>query len=197
MDLSRALEDIAEIHRQIAKAEVYRGYRSAPFAASGVIGLAAAWLQPAEFDLDPVGFVSYWLIIAACAAFVGGSEIIYNYVVHEDAAERRRTRCVVGQFMPSVVAGAAIGAGVVRFDPAAAPMVPGLWALCFGVGAFASRLYLPRATGWVALYYYAAGIGLMWLARPGASMSGWSVGGVFAVGQLLAAAVLWWNLERT
>jgi hypothetical protein len=37
----------------------------------------------------------------------------------------------------------------------------------------------------------------MWLARPGASMSGWSVGGVFAVGQLLAAAVLWWNLERT
>jgi hypothetical protein len=61
---------------------------------------------------------------------------------------------------------------------------------------FASRLYLPRATGWVALYYYAAGAVLLWTARPGAPLNAWSVGVTFAVGQLLAAGVLWWNLER-
>ena len=196
MDLSRALDDIAEIHRQIAKAEVYRGYRSAPLAASALIGLAAAYAQPAEFAIDPVGFVSYWLIIAACAGFVGASEIIYNYVVHEDAAERRRTRRVVGQFLPSVAAGAALTAGVLRFDIAAVPLLPGLWALCFGLGVFASRPYLPRATGWVALYYAGAGTMLMWFARSSAPISGWPVGGIFAIGQLLASAVLWWNLER-
>ena len=196
MDLTRALDDIAEIHRQIAKGEVYRGYRSAPLAASALIGLAAAYLQPREPGADPVGFVTYWLIIAGCAAFVGASEIIYNYVVHEDTTERRRTRRVIGQFVPSVAAGAAVGAGVVRFDPSAVPLLPGLWALCFGLGVFASRPYLPRATGWVALYYCSAGTALIWTAAPAAPISGWTVGGVFAVGQLFASAVLWWNLER-
>jgi hypothetical protein len=196
MDLTRALDDIAEIHRQIAKAEVYRGYRSAPIAGSALIGVVAAFLQPAGLALDPGGFVTYWTAIAACAAFVGSIEIVYNYIVHDDAAARRRTRMVIGQFLPSVAGGAAITAGVVHFDPALVPMLPGLWALCFGIGAFASRLYLPRATGWVALYYYAAGILLMWIAHPAAPLSAWSVGGTFAAGQLFASAVLWWNLER-
>ena len=196
MDLSRALDDIAEIHRQMAKAEVYRGYRSAPFAASAVLGVAAAYFQPLGLGSDPVAFVTYWTAIAACAGFLGASEIVYNYVVHDDTARRRQTRRVVGQFLPSFAGGGAITAGVVHFDPSLIPMLPGIWALCFGIGAFASRLYLPRATGWVALYYYAVGIALMWTARPAAPLNAWSVGGTFAVGQLLASAVLWWNLER-
>jgi hypothetical protein len=196
MDLSRALDDIAEIHRQMAKTEVYRGYRSAPFAASAVLGAVAASLQPAGLGRDPVGFVTYWTAIAVCAGFIGASEIVYNYVVHDDTARRRQTRRVVGQFLPSFVGGGAITAGVVHAEPGLIPMLPGIWALCFGIGAFASRLYLPRATGWVALYYYAAGLALMWTAHEGAPLSAWSVGGTFAAGQLLASAVLWWNLER-
>jgi hypothetical protein len=80
------------------------------------------------------------------------------------------------------------------------------------VGIFASRLYLPAASGWVALYYYAAGVALLWSARgigdaigetPRwlfaawlAPLSGWTVGGTFGVGQLFAALVLYRNLER-
>ena len=37
VDASRALDQIAEIHRQIAKGEVYRGYRSLPVALSAAI----------------------------------------------------------------------------------------------------------------------------------------------------------------
>ena len=56
--MTRALDQIAEIHEQMAKGEVYRGYRSLPVAASGVIGLGAAWLQPAGLGAaDPIGFV--------------------------------------------------------------------------------------------------------------------------------------------
>ena len=197
MDLSRALGQLADIHQQIAKGEIYRGYRSLPIAASGLMGYFAAWMQvPGLGASDPIGFVVYWVTVATCAGLVGASEIIYNYVVHEDTTERRRTRRVIGQFVPSVAAGAAVGAGVVRFDPSAVPLLPGLWALCFGLGVFASRPYLPRATGWVALYYCSAGTALIWTAAPAAPISGWTVGGVFAVGQLFASAVLWWNLER-
>ncbi len=198
MDVTRALDQIAEIHQQIAKGEVYRGYRSLPLAASGLMGFAAAWLQPASLGTaDPIGFVMYWTAIAALAGFVGSSEIIHNYVAHDNVSDRRQTRKVVGQFLPSVVGAAAITACFTHLSAALVGLLPGLWAICFGAGTFASRPYLPRASGWIALFYYTAGFTLLWIARGPEPLTGWWVGGVFGVGQLLAALVLWWNLERT
>ncbi len=196
VDLSRALGQLADIHQQLAKGEIYRGYRSVPVAASGVIGLVAAWLQaPALGIVDPLGFVEYWMAIAACAALVGASEIIYNYV-RDERAQRTRTREVVGQFLPSLIAGGIISASFVRLSTALVPLLPGLWAICFGIGIFASRPYLPRASGWVGLFYYAAGVGLLWMGNGTAPLHAWWVGGTFGIGQLLAAFVLFWNLER-
>ena len=198
MDLSRALGQVADIHQQIAKGEIYRGYRSLPVAASGLIGLVAAWAQGrAVGPSDPIGFVVYWTTIAACAALVGASEIIYNYVVHDDRASRRQTTRVLGQFLPSIVAGAAVTVSLVHLSAANVPVLPGLWAICFGMGIFASRPYLPRASGWVALFYYAAGVALLWVARGPDPVPAWWVGGTFCAGQLMAALVLYWNLERT
>ena len=197
MDLSRALGQLADIHQQIAKGEIYRGYRSVPVAASGVIGLAAAWAQPPELGAgDPMGFLLYWTTVAACAAFVGSSEILYNYVVHDDRATRRQTQRVAGQFLPSMVAGAVITWSFAHLGATLVPLLPGLWALCFGIGIFASRPYLPRASGWVALFYYAAGMVLLWSARGEQPPGAWWVGGTFGIGQLMAALVLYWNLER-
>jgi hypothetical protein len=64
------------------------------------------------------------------------------------------------------------------------------------MGIFASRPYLPRAIGWVALFYFLAGCGLLLLARDGYSLSPWGIGGVFGIGQLAAALVLYQNKER-
>jgi hypothetical protein len=198
MDAARALDQIAEIHRQMAKSEVYRGYRSVPVAMSGAIGLIAAWFQPRSLAAAaPVDFLAYWTAIAAAAAFVGSIEILYNYAVKEDASGRRQTRRVVGQFLPSLAGGVVISASFARLSPALVPLLPGLWAICFGIGIFACRPYLPRASGWIALFYFAAGCALLWLTQDAGSLRGWWVGGTFGVGQLLAAVVLWWNLERT
>lgn len=196
MELNRALAQLADIQEQIARAEVYRGYRSLPLAASGLIGLAAAALQPSGLAADPLGFVTYWTAIAACAGFVGVSEIVYNYVVHDAAVARKRTRRVVGQLLPGLLGAAIVTACFVRLDAALVALLPGIWAISFGVGIFASRLFLVRGTGWVALYFYAVGVGLLWTAAGPRSLSPWSVGGTFGVGQLLAAAVLYWNLEN-
>ena len=191
MDLSRALADLAEIRQQIAKGEIYRGYRPLPVAASGLIGLAAAWLEaPGLGPGDPVGFVVYWAAVAALAGFVGTSEIIHNYVVHDDGAARRQTRRVVGQFVPAVLGGVIITASFVRLSPTLVPLLPGIWAICFGLGTFASRPYLPRASALVGIFYYGVGVALLWDARA-ESLDGWLVGGTFGLGQLLAAWVLW------
>jgi hypothetical protein len=196
IELPQALAHIAEIRAQAAKAEVYRGYRSVPVAASGLMGLTAAWLQPAGLAADPVGFVIYWVAVAIGVGFVGVSEIVYNYVVHDDAPARRRTRGVVGQLLPSLLGGAIVTASFVQLGTALVPLLPGLWALTFGLGIFASRPYLVRASGWVALYFYAAGAVLLWTARGPETLNAWAVGGTFGMGQLLTAAVLYWNLER-
>ena len=196
MELDRALAQVAEIQDQLTRADVYRGYRSVPVAGSGIIGLFAAWLQPAGLPADPLAFVGYWIVIAICAGFVGVSEIVYNYVVHDEALARRRTRRVVGQMLPSLLGAAIITGSFVHLSAELVSLLPGIWAICFGIGIFASRPFLVRASGWAALYFYAAGVALLWTARGTESLSAWSVGGTFAVGQLLTAAVLYWNLEN-
>jgi hypothetical protein len=196
MELHRALAQVAEIQDQLTRADVYRGYRSVPVAGSGIIGLFAAWLQPAGLPADPLAFVGYWIVIAICAGFVGVSEIVYNYVVHDEALARRRTRRVVGQMLPSLLGAAIITGSFVHLSAELVSLLPGIWAICFGIGIFASRPFLVRASGWAALYFYAAGVALLWTAQAHAPLSGWSVGGTFGVGQLLTAAVLYWNLEN-
>jgi hypothetical protein len=198
MDAARALDQIAEIHRQMAKGEVYRGYRSVPVAMSGAIGITAAAFQPAGLALrDPTGFVAYWTVIAAVAALVGSSEILFNYATKEDASGRRRTRRVVGQFLPSLAGAVVLTVCFAHVSPTLVSLLPGVWAVCFGIAVFACRPYLPRASGWVALFYFGAGSALLWAGHGADTTGGWSVGGTFGLGQLLAAAVLWWNLERT
>lgn len=196
MELPQALAHIAEIRAQAAKAEVYRGYRSVPVAASGVLGLLAAWLQPVGLADDPVGFVIYWVAVAIGVGFVGCSEIVYNYVVHDEEPARRRTRRMVGQLLPSLLAGGLVTATFVHLSTALVPLLPGLWALTFGLGIFALRPYMVRASGWVALYFYAAGAVLLWVASGPDTLNAWAVGGTFGIGQLFTAGVLYWNLER-
>ena len=55
---------------------------------------------------------------------------------------------------------------------------------------------VTRASGWVALFYYSAGVALLWMARGPEPLQPWWVGGTFGSGQLMAALVLYWNLER-
>jgi hypothetical protein len=197
MNVSRALDQIAEIHQQLAKGEVYRGYRPVPMACSGVVGLLAAALQPRGLGWnDPSRFVLYWSGVAAVCGLIASSEIVHNYIVHEGSTERRRTRRVVGQFLPALVSGAIVTVILTRLSPMMVGALPGLWSTFFGLGVFASRPYLPRASGWVALFYFAAGVALLWFAPTAAVRSPWSVGGTFGAGQLLAALVLYWNLER-
>jgi len=196
-DVSRALEQIEAIHQQLAKGEVYRGWRSAPVAVSGVVGLAAAaWQAQAPRPIDPWSFAAYWVVVGVIALVAGCCEIAWHYVVRATETERRRSRQVIGQFMPALVAGAIATGALMRFSPALATLLPGLWSLLFGVGIFAARPYVPRASGWVGLYYWVAGLALLWSSHNIDTLSPWAVGGTFGIGQLLGAVVLYWNLER-
>ena len=196
-EFSRALEQIAEIHEHLAKTEVYRGWRSIPVASSGIVGLvAAAWSSAAGRVFDPWGFTAFWLAVGVVALVIGCAEIVWRYLARATPSDRRRSRQVVGQFLPALVAGAVVTGAVLRLNPALVTLLPGLWALLFGVAVFAARPFVPRASVWVALYYWIAGLGLLWVAPTSQTISPWAVGGTFGIGQLFAAGALYWSVER-
>jgi len=196
-EVSDALEQIEAIHGHLAKSEVYRGWRPLPVAASGAIGAAAGayqsmWARP----LDPVAFTRFWLGVAVLALLVGCAEIAWHYARHSSTSERRRSRLVVGQFVPALGAGACLTVAIAPFAPSFAMLLPGVWALLFGVGIFAARPYLPSASAFVAAFYWVAGLTLLWTCRSVTELSPWMVGVPFSIGQLLAAGVLYWTFER-
>lgn len=196
-DVSRALAQIAAIHEQLAKGEVYRGWRPWPVACSALVGVgAAAWQSVFLRPLEPLSFAAYWMVVALVALLVGCAEIVWHYVRHAGETERRQSRRVIAQFLPALVAGFIVSGALVRLSPALVVLLPGLWALLFGVGVFAIRPYVLGASAWVGLYYWAMGLMLLWTAGGVDTLSPWSVGGTFGIGQLLSAAVLYWNLER-
>jgi len=196
-DVSRALEQIAEIHEQLGRSTVFRGWRSIPVACSGLVGLlAAAWQSGQARPLEPVTFTTFWLAVGTLSLLVGCAEIVWHYVARADELERARSRHVVGQLLPALFAGALATGAFIRINPALAVLLPGLWALFFGVGIFATRPYSPRGSSWIALFYWTAGLVLLWTAGTIAELSPWTVGGTFGAGQLLAALVLYMTLER-
>jgi hypothetical protein len=194
--VSDALGQIALIHDHLARAEVYRGFHPFGVALSGLVGLAAAAAQPwLVAPDDAAAFVRYWLVVAAVGAGVGISRALDAYLRREDEFARRRTRRVIGQFLPCVAAGLTVTVALARSEPLVS-YLPGLWAVLFALGVFSARPYLPHATGWVGLYYLM--VGGLCLAAPPESLTraGWAVGLTFAAGQLATARVLRLNLER-
>jgi hypothetical protein len=197
MRVNEALGQIAQIHDHLARAEQYRGFHPYAVAASGLIGLFAAlvlpWLVPPD---DPTTFVRFWLAVATLGGVIGVSPAVDAYLRREDEFARRRTRRVIGQFLPCVVGGLFVTFAVGRVGGELVSFLPGLWAIMFALGVFAARPYLPRATGWVGLFYLIAGAGLLAAATPDLISAGRAVGLVFAAGQAATAVVLRMNRER-
>lgn len=192
MDLADALARIDAIHEHLARGESYRGYRPLALALSGVAGLLAAAAQPLFAD-GPRAFVAYWVVVGlACGGLAGGATV-FHYLYREDDAARKRSRVVLRQFVPCLFAGVVVTFALSRpaWQDLAVPLLPGLWALLFGLGTVASLPYLPRRAGLVAGWYLAAGVVLF--ALDGHDAGGWAVGVPFGVGQCLAAGVLCWG----
>jgi hypothetical protein len=199
VELEEALDRIEEIRVHLAGTETFRGYRAVAVALTGLAAAAAALVQPGivgEPARDPARYVIWWSFVAVLCAVCTGAQILYQYIRCHSRLQRSTTRTVVGQLVPGVVAGASITWSLGIRHPEQAVLLPALWAVIISLGIFASRRFLPRAIGWVGLYYLLAG-SLIFEFLPGpAALSPWVMGVTFGLGQTAAAIVLHWNLER-
>lgn len=197
MELERALSQLSEIHAQVLRGEVFRGYRSAPMAVTGCLAFAAATAQERFWPpQDGAAFVGFWFAIACLGLSIHGIDVLLTLRSQDRRTFQVSTLPVLAQFVPTVVVGAALALILVREGVDGAPLLPGLWALVFSLGVFASRPYLPRAVGWVGAFYLAAGVLLLATADGTSLPSPWTMGLTFGLGQLAFAVVMHVQLER-
>jgi hypothetical protein len=198
MEINRAIDNISEIHRHLERSEVYRGFRSIPVALSGVAGFIAALFQPLIITNSPVPryFIYYWVSVAAIIVLVLGVGLLWRIFYHEKERERGKTIRVLNQFLPCILAGFVVSFGAFYSGEKSIMLLPGLWAVIFGLGIFSIRPFQPRMSGWIALYYIISGTVLLALAPSGLSLSPWGIGLTFGIGQIMSGGVLYWNLER-
>jgi hypothetical protein len=200
MEIRDALSHIAEIRARLAEADRFRGYRSMPVAVSGCLAIVAALVQPRIVG-DPVrdvlSYCGLWICVALVSVGAAGMSMMLRDQFGTRSSTREITRVAISRLVPALVAGGLTTLAIVRNAPVAAPLLPGLWQVFFSLGLFASCGLLPRATFWVAAFYLASGVFTISLAETAWAMSPWVMGAPFAIGQFLAACVLYWNLERT
>jgi hypothetical protein len=198
MELREALTQISEIRQRVAQTEVFRGYRAVPVAFSGLLALGTAVVQMA-FLPEPAGniqaYLSIWVGAALVSMLATGLEIAMHHRHARSTMARELTWLALRQFAPCVAAGGLVLFAVLTYASEVVWLLPGLWAMLFSLGIFASWRLMPKATFWVALFYMIAGTMLLTLRED--ALSPWAMGVPFGIGQLFAAAVLYWTLERS
>jgi hypothetical protein len=195
MELRDALTQIEEIRLRLAEAELFRGYRAGPAAVSGLLAATAAAVQGVVLP-EPAGWVpaylAFWFGVALLSVLAAG----LGMLARGPTPTRAATWAAVGQLLPALLAGVLVTAALVPQGPDAAALLPGLWQVLFGLGLFASARFLPRPVAVVAAFYLICGAAVLALARGPHAFSPWAMGLPFGLGQLAAAAVLYWHLER-
>jgi hypothetical protein len=200
MELHDALSQIAEIHLQMARTRLFRGYRSNTTLFSAAIAVATAGVQ-AFVVPDPshheMAYLSLWCGAAVVCLTVVGAGVVVRYCRTDSPLERELTLVAIQQFIPCLVVGGLLTYIFARFAWASLWLMPGMWTILFGMGILASRQLLPREIKWIGAFYLLAGLlSIVW-ARVAGPFSPWVMGIPFGVGQAAAAAVLYLKLERT
>jgi hypothetical protein len=196
MQLHDALTQIAQIRQHMARAEVFRGYRAATTALTGVVAIVASFVQAMWMPYDVASYLYIWLCAAIVSLVIVGVEMAYRSARSGSPLQREMTMLAVQQFVPCLVAGGLLTFVLVEFAPFDLWLLPGLWGILFSMGIFSSRRFLPRGATLVAGFYLLAG--LLCIAATGDHFAlwPWTMGIEFGVGQLFAAGVLYWSLER-
>ena len=192
-ELNKALADILEIRSQIALGTSFRGLGPATIAATGAIGLLTAGLQAVRPDIlaaSATGFVLCWLAAAiVCAVAVriemqGRSRRLHSHLA--DTMINQAIEC----FMPAAAAAFFLPLFLLRFEPGAIWLMPGLWQLLVSLGIFASVRSLPRSMALAGGWYFLSGFVCLLWASGSHTLSPWMMGVPFFLGQMLMAAIL-------
>jgi hypothetical protein len=192
-DLDRALADITAIRSQLARGTEFRGYGPVTVAATGLLALVTAALQPLlvpDPAYDSLHWLALWTGMALVAVVITGAEMIARTRRLHGGFADDMLYSAVEQFIPAGVAGTLLTVVFYRYLTDSLWMLPGLWQIVFALGVFASVRVLPRGIFVVGVWYLAAGLATLAVSNS-SPFSPLAMAGPFGIGQLLMAFVIW------
>src|SRR6516225_1138853 len=193
-DLDKALDDIVAIRSQIAAGTAFRGYGPATLAATGVTALVTAILQSWLLG-NPTGEPVIFFLGWAAAAVLSGSMIWIEMLArsrrHHSGLADAMIHQAIEQFLPAGVAGVLLAAVMWKFASETLWLLPGLWQILVSLGIFASVRSLPRSVALAGAWYFVSGFAVVVLASQTHTLSPWTMGLPFVVGQSVMAAILY------
>ncbi len=191
-ELHRALGDIHSIRRQVAGSTQFRGYGPATLAATGLMALAAAWVQSAWLP-DAVhhvlAYLRLWGGVAVLSLALTGVQMFLRSRRMHSGLSDEMIRMAVEQFLPAVGAGLLITIVLARYRADVCWMIPGLLQIVFSLGIFSSGRFLPRPILAAGAWYLVTGLVCLALG-PNGAFELWTMGLAFGLGQLLTAFIL-------
>ena len=197
-ELRQALDDISAIRSQVARGTEFRGYGPVSIASSGILAMLVAaaqthWAAGLERDLKT--FLVIWISTAGVAVFLSALETLFRVRRVHSGLALQMIQAAVEQFLPCIVVGLLLTVVLLLIAPQDSWMLPGLWAVIFSLGIFASCRFLPRQMFAVGAWYLAAGLVCLLIAAGRHALLPWAMGIPFGIGQLLVAAVLRFGFE--
>jgi hypothetical protein len=192
-DLDKALADIGAIRSQIAAGTAFRGYGPATMAATGVIALITTILQYwliANPTAEPLGFFLGWGAAAALSGLMIWIEMRARSRRHHSGLADAMIHQAVEQFLPAGVAGVLLAVVMWKFASESLWLLPGLWQILVSLGIFASVRSLPRSVALAGAWYFVSGFVVAVLASQTHTLSPWTMGLPFVIGQSLMAGIL-------
>ncbi|MBI5260455.1 MAG: hypothetical protein HY852_01395 [Bradyrhizobium sp.] len=193
-DLDKALADIVAIRSQIAAGTAFRGYGPATMAMTGAIALITAVLQSFWLDnptANPLPFFLGWAAAAALSVIMIWIEMRARSRRHHSGLADAMIHQAIEQFLPAGAAGVVLAALLWKFAPEELWLLPGLWQVLTSLGIFASVHSLPRTVALAGAWYFVSGFAVVLLASQSHTLSPWTMGLPFVIGQSVMAGILY------
>jgi len=185
VDVTRAIADLDEVRSRLASVQRFRGLSGPAALASGVGAFACGLLQlavaPSPHGAEAASYVAIWIACLVFALAVNYGAVAVWLVKNWSSRTRTELQTAAVAIVPSVVAGGAFTAALLARGEIG--LLPGTWALCYGLGLLAARAMLPRGVGAVAIAFAAIGSALLFAAGTNA-LAWWVMPLTFGFGQI-------------
>lgn len=196
MNLNEALSDIARIRSQLDRAESYRGFRSLTVGLSAVfvvIGCVVQQTLMSSAAANPILFVRLWTVVACLAAITCTSEMLIRNRTSRNTLASRMHGSLIVKALPSLLVGAVVTVAISEMlakHTSAVTLLPGMWAMLYGLGLWSCGANLPQKAHLATLYFLIVGGGLMWHSAWAQQPVAFQMAWLFGVGQTMLGLLL-------
>ena len=192
-DLDKALADIFAIRSQIAAGTAFRGYGPEAMAATGALALLTAIAQFLWLD-NPTGkplvFFAGWAVTALVCCAIIWVEMQARSRRHHSGLADAMIHQAVEQFLPAGVAGVLLALMLWPVRAGNAVDASGAVAIAHQHRNLRLRPLAAASIKIAAAWYFVAGFAVLVVASVHHTLSPWTMGLPFVIGQFLMAAIL-------